>query len=174
MPDIGNTPAEIQRLAKEIRVLVEKGDHAKEKSRQFYLAAGLHLKTLKDCSASAAAWEKLVRNKCGLGRSRAYELLAIAGGRTTVEQVRANTNKRKTEHRARPFRNGQPESYAPLDSSDITAAISRLAHQLVQLDIELARELRRALQLGGAGLLVITLNTEIEIAAPITEAMRAA
>jgi hypothetical protein len=132
------------------------------------------LKTLKAHSASTNAWVQLVKKKCDLGRSRAFELLALADGRTTVEKVRADANKRKVKHRARPFRNGQPESYAPLDSSDITAAISRLAHQLVQLDIELARELRRALQLGGAGLLVITLNTEIEIAAPITEAMRAA
>jgi hypothetical protein len=174
MTNIDNTPAEIQRLAKEIRVLVEKGDHAKEKSRQFYLAAGLHLKTLKDHSTSTAAWVKLAKKECNLSRTRAFELLALAGGRTTIEKMRADTNKRKIKHRARPFRNGQPESYAPLDSSDITAAINRLTHQLVQLDIELARELRRTLQLGGAGLLVITLNTEIEIAAPITEAMRAA
>jgi hypothetical protein len=164
----------IEQTTRTIKALIEKGDKAKEKSRQFYVAAGLHLKTLRDAAPSKKAWAQLIDEKCNLHTTRAYELIQMADGRTTVEKVRADTNKRKVKHRARPFRNGQPESYAPLDSSDITAAISRLAHQLVQLDIELARELRRALQLGGAGLLVITLNTEIEIAAPITEAMRAA
>jgi hypothetical protein len=164
MTNIDNTPAEIQRLTKEIRVLVEKGDHAKEKSRQFYLAAGLHLKTLKAHSASTNAWVQLVKKKCDLGRSRAFELLALADGRTTVEKVRADANKRKVKHRARPFRNGQPESHAPASlDADTTAAISRLAYRLIQLDVELARELSRILQQGGAARLALDLYTGIEI-----------
>jgi hypothetical protein len=152
-----------ERIAHEIKVLVEKGNYAKEKAQQFYIAAGLHLKTLRDAVPGKAAWARLVKEKCDLSASRAYELIQIADGRTTVEKVRAAANKRKAKHRAaRPFRNGQPESPtpAPLDA-DTAAAIGRLAHRLIQLDIALARELRRVLRLGGTACLVDELD-EIE------------
>jgi hypothetical protein len=179
MLNVDNAPAAIQRLTKEIRVLVEKGNreienikaagekikYSTKKAAQFYTAAGLHLKTLKDHSTSTAAWVKLAKEKCNLGRTRAFELLALAEGRTTVEQVRADTNKRKVKHRSRPFQpsgNGQSQGFVP-DPSDITVPIRRLAQKLVQVDVELARELRRVLQQGGASPLVIMLDTEIEI-----------
>ena len=50
------------------------------------------------------------RARCGIGRSRSYELLQIADGRTTVEEIQHNANARKIEHRVKtksPFRNGQ-------------------------------------------------------------------
>jgi hypothetical protein len=84
-------------LVKTIKTLVEKGDHAKEKAEQFYIAAGQHLKTLKEQCPSASAWEELVRRKCDLERSRAYELLQIADGRTTVAAVRKNGDARKAK-----------------------------------------------------------------------------
>jgi hypothetical protein len=59
-------------LVKAIKTLVEKGDKARDKAEQFYVAAGQHLKTLKAQCSSAPAWEKLVKAKCGLGKSRAY------------------------------------------------------------------------------------------------------
>jgi hypothetical protein len=43
-------------LSKKIKALIAKGDKAKEKSEQFYIAAGLELKRLKDaCSTQPAA-----------------------------------------------------------------------------------------------------------------------
>jgi hypothetical protein len=153
-----------ERIAREIKVLVEKGDYAKEKAQQFYIAAGLHLKTLRDATSSKGAWARLIKEKCDLGISRAYELMQIADGRTTVAKVRAAANERKAKHRAaRPFRNGQPESPAPAPLDPDTAAeIERLAHQLVQLDIALARELRRVLRLGGTANLVSELGAGLD------------
>jgi len=47
------------------------------------------------------AREAIVRDECGIGRSRAYELMAIADGRTTLEKVRASINERQKIHKAR-------------------------------------------------------------------------
>jgi hypothetical protein len=150
-------------IAERVRVLIEKADRATKKAQQFYIAAGLHLKTLRDNAPSKAAWEQLIDEKCGLGVTRAYELMQIADGRTTIQKVQADANKRKAKHRAaRPFRNGQQsEVPAPLDV-DTAAAISRLAHKLMELDPELARELRRVLRLGGTARLVTELGAELE------------
>jgi hypothetical protein len=78
-------------LAKTIKALVEKADKAKEKAEQFYIAAGLHLITLKaEHKGTWTEWEKLVKKKCGLAKSRASELMRIAGGHTTLAEVRSN------------------------------------------------------------------------------------
>jgi hypothetical protein len=108
-------------LVKAIKTLVEKGDKARDKAEQFYVAAGQHLKTLKEQCSSAPAWEKLVKAKCGLGKSRAYELLQIGDGRTTVSKLRASTAKRVSNHRAAsPLRNGEnlPAVVEPEDEGD--------------------------------------------------------
>jgi hypothetical protein len=99
---------------------------------------------------------QLLKEKCDLNKTRAYELIQIADGLTTVEKVRADTNKRKAKHRARPFRNGQPDS-------DESVAINRLAYRLIQLDIGLARELNRILRQGSAERLADVLDAGIEI-----------
>ena len=89
-----------------IKAFVQKGDEAKtradkaaDKAQQFYAAAGLHLKALRE-GKSKAAWEKLIKNKCDLGTSRAYELIAIADGRKTVADVRLAGAKRAARHAA--------------------------------------------------------------------------
>jgi hypothetical protein len=90
---IMNTEARIRA----IKVLIEKGDKATEKAQDYYVSAGQHLKTLKGQSASAAVWEKLIKAKLGVGKSRAYELLAIADGRTTVADVRLSGKARQAK-----------------------------------------------------------------------------
>jgi hypothetical protein len=92
--------AQVLTLTRRINALVEKGDRAAEKAEQFYKAAGIHIKEIKQ--RQSENWETIVRDKCGLGRSRAYELMAIADGKTTLENVRADTNERKKVHRAKP------------------------------------------------------------------------
>jgi hypothetical protein len=92
-------PAQVVNLARRIRALVEKGDRAAEKAEQFYKAAGIHIKEIKQ--KQSEHWETIVREQCGVGRSRAYELMAIADGKTTLEKVRADTNDRQKVHRAK-------------------------------------------------------------------------
>jgi hypothetical protein len=74
-------------LVRRVKALIEKGDKAAEKAEQFYKSAGIHIKEIKQQSED---WETIVREQCNIGRSRAYELMAIADGRTTFEKVRAS------------------------------------------------------------------------------------
>jgi hypothetical protein len=101
-------------LVKRIKAHIEKGDQAKEKGEQHYAAAGLLLKDLKKDCPNKAAWEELIKTRCGIGTSRAYEWIAIADGRTTAGDLRLATNARKQKHRAsRPVRNGQNKAAEP-------------------------------------------------------------
>jgi hypothetical protein len=83
-------PAQVLTLTRRIKALIEKGDRAAEKAEQFYKAAGIHIKEIK--RRQPEHWETVVREKCDLGRSRAYELMAIADGKTTLEKVRERSN----------------------------------------------------------------------------------
>src|SRR5262249_42373504 len=95
--DEAPTPA-VLTLVRRIKALIEKADRAADKAEQLYKAAGIHIKEIKE---QCEDWETIVREQCGLGRSRAYELMAIADGKMTLEKVRAETNERKKVHRAK-------------------------------------------------------------------------
>jgi len=77
-------------LIRTIRAHIEKGDRAAEKSEQHYIAAGQHLKALKAQMPTGIKWEQYLEDHgLEIGRRRADELIAIADGRATVEEVRA-------------------------------------------------------------------------------------
>src|SRR5262245_14947474 len=81
-------------LIRYIKAHVRKGDQAKDKSEQHYISAGRYLITLKvNYAPSWEAWENLLKTKVGLSTGRASELMQVADGRKTVEQVRTNTAK---------------------------------------------------------------------------------
>src|SRR5262249_15435330 len=72
-------------------------------------------------------WERLLKTKIGISTGRASELMQIADGRKTTEQIRAETNKRKIEHRkASSFRNEEsadpPEALAEAMKAKLAAA----------------------------------------------------
>jgi len=93
-----------------IKVHIERGDKSKEKAEQHYISAGQYLKTLKaNHDGSWAEWEKLLKIKIGIGKSRASELMQIADGSKTTTEIRIAGNKRLKEHRKKisPFRNGE-------------------------------------------------------------------
>ena len=85
-------------LIKAIKAHIAKGE-------QHYISAGLHLAKLKERCPDQATFLALVKDKIGIGKSRTYELLQIADGRKTVEEVRADTDERKQRHLS--VRNGQ-------------------------------------------------------------------
>ena len=58
---------------------------------------GQHISAIK--VAEPNDWEAIVKAKCGISRSRAYELMAIADGTKTIEQSRSETNARQIRHR---------------------------------------------------------------------------
>jgi hypothetical protein len=84
-------PAQVLTLTRRVKALIEKGDRAADKAEQFYKAAGIHIKEIKD--KRPEDWESIIREVCDVGRSRAYELMAIADGKTTLEKVRDRSNR---------------------------------------------------------------------------------
>jgi hypothetical protein len=79
----------IPALVATIKAHLAKGAQSHEKSEQHYVTAGLRLKELKARKPSETPWPEYLRETFNLGRARADELIRIADGRTSVEQVRA-------------------------------------------------------------------------------------
>ena len=103
-------------LVQAIKVHIAKGDKAADKADQHYRSAGQHLKTLRPThGGSWAEWDELLKTKVGIGKSRASELMRIADGTKTVEQVRAESAERKAKERAKSLRDVTEKS-VPLPS----------------------------------------------------------
>src|SRR5262245_9454755 len=107
-------PSTSEQRWKAVRTCIEKADKAAEKARDLQITAGQHLKALKaehDAGGGTwAEWESLVKTKAGIGKSRASELMLIADGTKTPEQVRADTAERTAKTRAlqsSPLRSGE-------------------------------------------------------------------
>jgi hypothetical protein len=127
-----------------IKAHIAKGDKAKDKAEQHYIAAGQYLKQLKAAhDGSWDEWETLLKTKIGIGKSRASELMQIADGTKTAADVAAATTERSQKHRAlSPLRNG--ENSADLGGKRLseeakTEILARLAGEEV-LQTTLAQE----------------------------------
>ncbi len=95
------TAKNLKAAGKEIVAHITAGDQAKDKAVEHYKAAGLLLLDVSNNKHPKDFTAFLTRSCAGLGRSRAYELMQMAGGRKTVEQIRADTKKRVDRHRAK-------------------------------------------------------------------------
>jgi hypothetical protein len=98
----------IEQLAASIRAHIEMGDEANltadlsmDEAEQHYKAAGLCLKALKKQKPKAVSWENFVKSYCGISRARADELIRIADGKDTLEQVRGDNAERNRRYRER-------------------------------------------------------------------------
>ena len=97
----GDCPALLRNLGKQITAHLERARKAEEKADQHRIAAAQYLTQARDlCDADGfdAFHEKFCPD---LGRSRTYELLAIATGKNSIENVRASTRERVARHRAK-------------------------------------------------------------------------
>jgi len=63
---------------------------------------GAHILAIR--AAQPNDWEAIVKARCGISRSRAYELAAIADGIKTTEQTRRETNARQARFRQNQVR----------------------------------------------------------------------
>jgi hypothetical protein len=86
-------------VGKQAKAFIAKADQAKEKSEQYCISAGQHLKVLKakhdEAGGSWAEWELKVQEKAGIHKSRASELMLIADGTKTAESVAADRRERQ-------------------------------------------------------------------------------
>jgi hypothetical protein len=99
----GTSLLPLSTLADTIKAHIAAGDKAFDKSEQHYKSAGIHLKEAKDKVSRRAdlTWQGFLFGQCGLKRSRADELIAIADGRKTLEEVRAGNRERDSRRRER-------------------------------------------------------------------------
>jgi hypothetical protein len=93
---------------------------------------GGHVLAIK--AAAPNDWEEIVRARCGISRSRAFELMRIADGTKTVEQTRRETNARQVR-----FRQNQAVRYIT-DKKELAATDT----QIVELKAVHQRELNDA------------------------------
>ena len=93
-------PAELEDLGELIAVHLEKSRKYDDKADQHRATAGRYLAQAKDL-CDEGGFEAFREKVCpDLGRSRAYELLAIANNRKSVSELRASTRERVARHRA--------------------------------------------------------------------------
>lgn len=98
----------ISTLCNQIKAFIEKGNAASKRADDLYLSAGRCLLELK--SRAPDDWLTRAKDDIGISRTRAYELLKIAEGRTTVEETRERTSTRTKRARAKkksPLRSGR-------------------------------------------------------------------
>ncbi len=126
---------EIHTLCRHAKAHIEKGDKAADKAQQHYIAAGQHIASIKQMTPDQAAFLEIVKLRIGLGKSRTYELLQIADGTKTVEEVQAATNQRKIKHRKTPSVPERTGDKPPLLDDDMpTAEEAEEAHQETLFD----------------------------------------
>jgi hypothetical protein len=108
----------IDTLGKQIKAHIDTGDKTASEAEEHYMAAGLLLIDAKErvTHTKGLTWTKFLADQCGVGRSRANELIAIADGRTTVEEVRDNVRDRVAKH----AKSRQPAAVTNGQSSEIT------------------------------------------------------
>jgi hypothetical protein len=120
---------------------------------QLQIAIGGHILAIK--AAAPNDWEMIVKAKCGLSRSRAYELMAIADGTKSTEQTRRETNARKIKHRenqaVRSRTDKKEQAAATTQMAELQAAharqIDRFKAEIAQLsDAEALRSERDQLR----------------------------
>jgi hypothetical protein len=100
---------DVDTLCRRIKATIDKGnkykeqiEHARKKANDFFISAGIQIKELKGQCADEKEWLSLLKKHCAIGRSRAFELMKVANGGTTLEELRAEKadQVRRTRERA--------------------------------------------------------------------------
>jgi hypothetical protein len=124
---------------------------------EYQTAIGQHIAAIK--KARPDDWEDIVKAECNLGRTRAYELMAIASGTKTVKQTRAQTNIRKIKHHRKSVRSGT-------DGSTLVAAIDEGAADSDAAAVTRPRRTKHESYLEGIRALARTLDVMCGIPVP--------
>jgi hypothetical protein len=95
----------LPQLIETVKALYAKATRAQGKARDLWVTLGIELKEAKARNRETGdlTWSEFAKQHFNFGQSRADELIRIADGRTTVEQVRADTAERVQKHaKAKP------------------------------------------------------------------------
>jgi hypothetical protein len=94
-------PHDLQKIGERITVHLTRAAKCDEKAEQHRVAAGQLLAQAKEACDDSGFDAFRERFFPDLGRTRVYELLAIASGKKTPEEVRAASRERMVKHRAK-------------------------------------------------------------------------
>jgi hypothetical protein len=138
MQDISPTSGQIatadsDELLRRIHEHLKRGAKAEAKAEEHYISAGLLIRQLKE--AEPANWQALVQERCGLGRSRSYELLKIADGKATAEEIRKQTNERSRRHVTASVANGLPKT-SEIEATQVQIEAAKPAEPKVETQVE--------------------------------------
>jgi hypothetical protein len=87
----------INKVIRDIKVDQSKRKDLQRAIANYWVVVGQHIRAIK--LAEPNQWEALIKAHCGLSRSRAFELLGLADGTRTIEQIRNQANVRQTRRR---------------------------------------------------------------------------
>jgi len=139
----------IDTLGQEIKARIEAGDKAMGKAEDHYLAAGLQLAEARRRVADDGGSFRAFLDNHGIGRSRAYDILAVTDGRKTFDGIRAKAAERAAKHAAanREARlsvsNGHAQELVPeaaLTDDRATREIEALKKKLAKVEAALEDE----------------------------------
>jgi hypothetical protein len=100
-PHMSKSAERLLEIGREIAARVERLDKIGIKAVDHVDSINHLLAQAEKLCETAEAFEAFKKTHCAnLGRSRTYELLAIEGGRKSLEDIRASTRARVTKHRA--------------------------------------------------------------------------
>ena len=118
-------------IGKEIEVKLAKADTYDDKAADMMASVDVLLAEAESRCTDAALFQRWKKTQCpSLGKSRAYELRAIASGKKSVEQSRAETRARVAKHRAKPVtERASVTNVVPLQAARIGGSAALLATQ---------------------------------------------
>lgn len=79
---------------------IEKSDQAKDRAEQHLISAAQHIKAIKGLTPDQAAFLEIVKLRIGIGKSRTYEILPLADGTKTVDEIRERGREKERRTRA--------------------------------------------------------------------------
>lgn len=130
---------ELDALGRQAHAHIITGDKAKDKAEQHYKSAGLYLIEAKARveRTKGLTWVQSLVNNCPVGKSRSYELIAIADGRKTVEEVRAARKERDDKCYSDVRRGGQS---SPKPKQKQRTPVDEARDEATQHDADLLRK----------------------------------
>jgi hypothetical protein len=134
----GNGNTALDAHVQAINELLAKLKLVTREAEEYQLAIGQHVMAIK--AAEPNGWEAIVKARCGLSRSRAYELMAIADGTKSTEQTRRETNARQIKYRQnRPVRYVTDKKEPAAIDTQIAELQAAHARQIDRYKLALAR-----------------------------------
>src|SRR6266508_3803483 len=83
----------LEEHVRRINALAHKHAKGEDKQEQYLISIGRHVAAIKE--EYPDTWEAIVEERCQIKRTRAYDLMAIGDGTSTVEKLRLAAAERK-------------------------------------------------------------------------------